>query len=84
MGFKLQVPGELAEQIVAKHGNPVYLVSGKDWEKVRRAVKKNKKVNDALVAADVRLYEIDITPIIIRNRNGSMVKRISSQKGIRK
>lgn len=66
MGFRLQVPAELAEQILAKHGNPVYLVSGADWEKVREVVRKNKKVNDALKAADVRLYEIDITPIVIR------------------
>ena len=69
MGYLLDVPAELAEQILIKHGSCVYLVSKRDWNRVRRVGKKNKKIYEELMALGVKLTEV-----VIRSRDGSIMK----------
>ena len=67
MGYMLEVPNELGAQILIKHGSQVYLVSKRDWNRVRRVAKKNKKIYEEMKNLGVKL-----TPVIIRNRDGSI------------
>ena len=78
MGYILEVPAELGSQILVRHGSCVYLVSKRDWNRVRRVAKKNKKVYEEIKNLGVRL-----TSIVIRNRDGSIVKDHSIRKGNR-
>ena len=75
MGYQLGLPAWLAEELLVRHGSQIYIVSKRDWNRVRRVCKKNKKVFKELKSLDVR-----ITPIAIRNRDGSMVQDPLSRK----
>ena len=75
MGFKLEVPAELAEQLMDRHGNPIYIVAKRDWKRIRRVAKKNKKVYEELKDLDVKLTEV-----LIRGGDGLVVKDPLSRK----
>jgi hypothetical protein len=75
MGYQLEVPAELAEQILVRHGSRIYIVSKRDWDRVRRVGKKNKKIYEELKALGVKL-----TTVVIRKRDGSIVKDPLSRK----
>ena len=61
MGVHVSIPWEVGKYIQERHGRDVLIVSRKDWNRVRRVVKKYPEVNEKLKALDLVL-----SPVILR------------------
>lgn len=61
MGAKVEVPWQVGEVLVRRHGRNVYVVARRDWNRVRDVVRRHPKVR-----AELKALEVVVTPVVIR------------------
>ena len=75
MGVQVVIPWEVGKYVKERHGRDVLIVSRKDWNRVRKVVKRYPEVNRELKALDIVL-----SPVMLRG--GDDVPAVVVKRGL--